>query len=146
VAQIRQAPINVQNVITYDVVVAVSNEDLRLFPGMTANVKILTGRASNVLRIPVAALRFRPLAKGAVPARPGAGLQKPSAQPALQTIYVLNERGEANPVRVKLGLSDGNYLQVVNGLTDGQRVVLGTASKTAPATVSPPGGTRRIGF
>ncbi len=60
VAQIRQAPINVQNVITYDIVIEVSNPDLKLFPGMTANATIFTGHASNALRIPKAALRFRP--------------------------------------------------------------------------------------
>ena len=59
VAQIRQAPINVQNVITYDVVIHVSNQDLKLFPGMTANVTIFTGHAANVLRLPKAALRYR---------------------------------------------------------------------------------------
>ena len=59
-AQIRQAPINVQNVVTYDVVVEVSNADLKLFPGMTANVKIVTGKAEHALRLPVAALRFHP--------------------------------------------------------------------------------------
>ncbi len=58
--QIRQAPINVQNVITYDVVIAVSNPDLKLFPGMTANATIFTSHASNALRIPKAALRFHP--------------------------------------------------------------------------------------
>ncbi|MEK6660413.1 MAG: efflux RND transporter periplasmic adaptor subunit, partial [candidate division NC10 bacterium] len=60
VVQIRQAPINVQNVITYNVVIGVSNQDLKLFPGMTANVKILVDRRENVLRIPIASLRFRP--------------------------------------------------------------------------------------
>ncbi|MGH7410866.1 MAG: HlyD family secretion protein, partial [Candidatus Methylomirabilis sp.] len=60
VVQIRQAPINVQNVITYNVVIGVSNQDLKLFPGMTANVKILVDRRENVLRISSAALRFRP--------------------------------------------------------------------------------------
>src|ERR1022692_711186 len=63
VSQIRQAPINVQNVITYDVVIEVSNPDLKLFPGMTANATISTGHASNVLRVPKASLRFRPRAK-----------------------------------------------------------------------------------
>jgi HlyD family secretion protein len=59
VFQIRHAPINVQNVITYDVVVRVDNPDLKLFPGMTANVRILTEKVSNVLRLPSAALRVR---------------------------------------------------------------------------------------
>ena len=62
VSQIRQAPINVQNVITYDVVVEVSNADLKLFPGMTANVKIVTGRVERALRLPAAAMRFHPAA------------------------------------------------------------------------------------
>src|SRR6202171_3008448 len=60
VTQMRQAPINVQNVITYDVVVAVPNPDLKLLPGMTANVKILTNKEDNVLKVPNIALRFRP--------------------------------------------------------------------------------------
>lgn len=59
VFQIRRAPVNVQNVITYVVVVRVDNPDLKLFPGMTANVRILTERVSNVLRLPSAALRVR---------------------------------------------------------------------------------------
>ena len=60
VSQIREAPINVQNVITYDVVVAVSIPDIKLFPGMTASVTILSSHVSRVLRIPKAALRFHP--------------------------------------------------------------------------------------
>jgi HlyD family secretion protein len=60
VVEIRQAPINVQNVVTYDVVVAVSNPDLKLFPGMTANVNVVVDHRDDVLRVPNAALRFRP--------------------------------------------------------------------------------------
>ncbi len=146
VAQIRQAPINVQNVVTYDVVVAVNNADLKLFPGMTANVKILTGQAANALRIPAAALRFHPVAKGAQPARPKTGANAAARTPALQTVYVLDQQGQPQPVRVQLGLSDGNYLQVLSGLTEGQRVIVGAVSKSAPSTSSPVGGTRRMGF
>ena len=139
VAQIRQAPINVQNVITYDVVVTVNNQDLKLFPGITANVKISTGRAASALRIPVSALRFRPAATKGTGGKPKTGL-------AAQTVYVLSKQGQPQPVRVQLGLSDGNYLQVLSGLNEGDRVVVGTLSKTAPSTTSPPGGTRRMGF
>ena len=57
---IRKAPINVQNVMTYDVVIGVANPDLKLFPGMTANVKIMIDRHKDVLKIPNAALRFHP--------------------------------------------------------------------------------------
>jgi HlyD family secretion protein len=136
VAQIRQAPINVQNVITYDVVVQVSNQDLKLFPGMTANVKILADRASGVLRVPNAALRFRPA--GATPAisAKGAPGQRPRGQAAQQqTIYVLDNRNLPQPVRVKPGISDGNYVAVTSGdLIEGQQVVVGTksASKAQP--------------
>src|SRR5213593_1215800 len=60
IAQVRNAPITVQNVVTYDVVVAVDNPELELKPGMTANVSITTAKRDQVLRIPVRALRFRP--------------------------------------------------------------------------------------
>ena len=60
VMQIRNAPITVQNVVTYDTVVAVSNQDLKLKPGMTATVSIISAERNGVLRIPNAALRFRP--------------------------------------------------------------------------------------
>jgi HlyD family secretion protein len=58
VTDVRKAPINVQNVITYDAVIGVSNPDLKLFPGMTANVKILVDQRPNVPRVPNAALRY----------------------------------------------------------------------------------------
>jgi HlyD family secretion protein len=60
ITQVRRAPVNVSNVITYTVVISVENPELRLFPGMTANTRIVTERADNVLRVPSAALRFRP--------------------------------------------------------------------------------------
>jgi HlyD family secretion protein len=109
VAQIREAPINVQNVITYDVVVVVSNEDLRLFPGMTANVSITVGKAQDALRIPKAALRFRPRV----------AVQQP------QSVSVLASNGQLTQVPVKTGLADANYLEVLGGLTEGQLVVIG---------------------
>ena len=58
--QIRNAPIVTQNVVTYVVVVGVDNRELKLKPGMTANVTIETARKENVLKIPSAALRFKP--------------------------------------------------------------------------------------
>jgi HlyD family secretion protein len=60
VMQVRHAPTNVQNVITYTVVINVDNPDLKLFPGMTANVRLVTDRLQGVVKIPAAALRFRP--------------------------------------------------------------------------------------
>lgn len=60
VMQVRNAPITVQNVVTYDTVIEVNNPDLKLKPGMTANVSIIIARRENALKIPNAALRFRP--------------------------------------------------------------------------------------
>jgi HlyD family secretion protein len=60
VKQIRRGPITVQNVVTYDVVVSVDNPELLLFPGMTADAEIVTDSRENVLRIPLAAVRFTP--------------------------------------------------------------------------------------
>lgn len=135
VAQIREAPINVQNVITYDVVIAVSNPELKLFPGMTANVTILTGHGSNVLRIPKAALRFRPRT----------GSKPPFAQQ--QTVYVLDTLGQPAPVQVKTGLGDANQVEIISGLlTEGQEVITGMAPKAGAATPQPTGGTKKLGF
>jgi len=136
VTQIRQAAINVQNVITYDVVVQVSNPDLKLFPGMTANVRILTDRLSGVLKIPNAALRFRPadaMQTQRGPRGPGQG----KGMPQVQTVYVLDDHGQPAPARVKLGIGDGNFVAVVSGLTEGQQVVVGTASKSGPSGTAP---------
>src|SRR6058998_2787120 len=60
VVQVRNAPITVQNVVTYDTVIGVSNPDLKLKPGMTANVSIIVAHKDNVLQIKNAALRYRP--------------------------------------------------------------------------------------
>ncbi len=132
VAQIRESPINVQNVITYDVVVQAGNEDLKLFPGMTANVTISVGRATNVLRIPKPALRFR-----------AAGGGRASATRQAQNITVLDPGGELKQIPVKTGLSDNNYVELVSGdLREGQLVVVGSGAP-APATGKAPG---RTGF
>jgi HlyD family secretion protein len=78
VTQIRKAAQNVQNVITYTVVVAVPNPEGKLLPGMTANVKLVTAEKPSVLKVPNAALRFRP---AGVERAPTAGRSAPSAAP-----------------------------------------------------------------
>ncbi len=138
VAQIRKAPINVQNVITYDVVVAVSNPDLKLFPGMTANVTILTGHASRVLRVPKAALRFRPR-----------GVPAPKQAQAAATVYIL-DHGQPRAVPVSTGLADANMVELTgDGLVEGQEVITGMAAKAGAASQPPaqgPRGTKRLGI
>ena len=86
-SQIRKAAINVQNVISYDVVLSVDNQQLRLFPGMTANVRVLTNTIRDVLKVPNAALRFRPAGArrplvGKEARKPSTSL-RPTARPIL---------------------------------------------------------------
>ena len=129
VAQIRQAPINVQNVITYDVVVGVPNPDLKLFPGMTANVKILTSQADTVLKLPNAALRFRPADLPAPTSVHAAGHKQQSDE---STVWVLGSDGNARPVKVTLGITDGLYTAVNSGdLKPGDQVITASLAKTA---------------
>src|SRR5215467_709965 len=78
VTQVRNAPITVQNVVTYDVVVQVANTDLRLKPGMTANVSFLVAERQDVIKVPTAALRFQP--EGAAPDTGSQGGPAPTPQ------------------------------------------------------------------
>jgi HlyD family secretion protein len=135
VSSIRKAPINVQNVVTYDVVIGVANPELKLFPGMTANVKILIDRHTDVLKIPNAALRFRPpdaapvKAQRATPATGGA--RRPAGQ---QTIWVMDPKGKPRPVQVTLGLTDGSYTEVSGGsLKPGDQAIVASFAKNAGA-------------
>ena len=83
VTDIRNAPMTVQNVVTYDVVILVKNPDLKLRPGMTANASILVAQKENVLKIPNAALRFRPEFAKREAAAPQKGSRGSSGTPCL---------------------------------------------------------------
>ena len=172
VVQTRNAPLNVQNVITYDVVIAAPNEDLALRPGMTANVVIETGRRDEVLRVPTAALRFRPPAdtrEGAAtrPERsPGARREHGAAgdgavggdtartahagaaDERAGRVWTLDS-GEPDPVRITTGLSDDQYTEVVSGpLREGQPVIVAVdrpVEHTATTGAQPPGFVQRPG-
>jgi HlyD family secretion protein len=140
VAQIRQAPINVQNVITYDIVIDVSNPDLKLFPGMTANATISTGHSANALRIPKAALRFRPVS---------ASRNQVPKQSSVQTVYVIDERGQPKGVQVRTGISDANHVEALgNDLAEGEEVITGTTGRPGTSGAQPQGNisTKKLGF
>jgi HlyD family secretion protein len=136
VVEIRKAPINVQNVITYDVVVAVSNPDLKLLPGMTANMTVMVDHRQDALRVPNAALRFRPA--DTVKERPAmSGSRVSGRQAPSQVVYVVGENGKPTAVPVTLGITDGVYTEVTGGkLSEGQEVITGLAQNTAQATSS----------
>ena len=77
IRQIRKSPVNVQNVISYTVVISAANPDLSLLPGMTANVRVVVERRDDVLKVANAALRFRPA--GAADSAPAAAAQPKAA-------------------------------------------------------------------
>ena len=104
VAQVRQAPITVQNVVTYDVVINVNNPDFLLLPGMTANARIISDEHDKVLRVPVQALRFS-LHEHKAAAAPEGG------KPHEQRVYVLRD-GKPERVAVKVGISDGTNTEI----------------------------------
>jgi HlyD family secretion protein len=119
VTQVRQAPITVQNVVTYDVVVGVPNPELLLMPGMTANITILLDRREDVLRVPVRATAFTP--------RHFFSFGSHSHQHSQRgpRVWILTDDGRLRPVRVMLGLNDGNNVEILRGdLKPGDEVVL----------------------
>jgi len=137
VNQVRNAPIVTQNVVTYDVVVGVDNKEMLLKPGMTANVSILTDTVDNVLKIPNAALRYRPSGKGKSDGK--AEGRKEAAGPR---VYVVGKGGAPQAVPVKLGISDGTFTQLVEGnLKDGDVLITEEirTKESAPAGGSPGG-------
>jgi HlyD family secretion protein len=248
VTQIRNSPITVQNVVTYDTVIGVTNSDFKLKPGMTATVSITTAQRTNVLKVPNAALRFKPpepatnqtvvarlLAKvglvkenkavttNAAPAvtaggtnkvetaqnttppltgneppeelmrrvremrdrgeepppeiraklrelfqsgalqRQGQGGRPPGgggsggrnrSSPAWRNLYVLTTNtppggGDPvvapDPIRVRLGITDGSYTEVLEGLKEGDPVITSVKLPAAQAAAAPPAGTSPFG-
>ncbi len=158
VVQVRNAPITVQNVVTYDTVIGVSNPELKLKPGMTANVSIIIAHKDDVLQIKNAALRYRPPNATPVPVetrktisragRPSAGHAGGAQQGAQRTVYVLSSGvGRPESRQIKTGISDGIVTEVVEGLKEGDRVVTAeigsTTAASSPAT-NPFGGARRF--
>ena len=133
VRQVRLNPTTVQNVVTYDVVVAVDNPDQILMPGMTAYVNVQVAQHKDVLTVPNAALRYRPADAAEVAAR-----AKPPARAEARsgTAYVL-EAGKLRVVPVQTGISDGRVTEIVAGdLKDGDAVVVGALENPAEASQS----------
>jgi HlyD family secretion protein len=149
VAQVRQAPITLQNVVTYDVVINFDNPQLLLKPGMTATTRIFTAERNDVLRVPDQALHFTPSGDGAQPAAPppqrapqgggfgpggmfgpggggGQQAQRPR-RPQAQTqsrVYLLRD-GAPVAVPVQIGLNDDAFAEVLGGeIKEGDQVIV----------------------
>ena len=149
VRQIRHGPITVQNVVTYDVVIGVPNPDRSLFPGMTADTHIVTDSRTNVLRVPLPAVRFNPEGWSAAKKQAGKGDGKGRGEgrkrdeegdgerashgegkggrhggASRSQVWVL-ENGALKPVAVSTGLDDGALIEVSGeGLREGDKVVV----------------------
>jgi HlyD family secretion protein len=145
VVQVRNAPITVQNVVTYDTVIGVRNPDLKLKPGMTANVSIIVAHKDDVLQIKNAALRYRPpdatpvetkQTRTSRPGRPGGGRGGAAQESrAERTVYVLpSGASRPKPAQIRTGISDGIITEVIEGLKEGDRVV---TAELAPTTNAP---------
>ncbi len=123
VSEIRNAPISVQNVVTYDVVINVANPELKLKPGMTANVTIVIDSKKDVVRIPNAALRFRPTE------RRGKGEQKREKGTGGSGVWVI-ENNKPKRIGVTTGISDGNYTELASDtIREGQELIVESLAK-----------------
>lgn len=164
VVQVRNSPTTVNNVVTYDCVIGVTNADYKLKPGMTADVSINVAHRDNALTIPNGALRFRPPEAAVVdtnslatsaPATNNAGnLASASGKhhsgghpraehPTIHTVYVLVDNGDdptLRAVQVKTGISDGISTEVVSGLEEGDKVVTSAVVPGATSEQSNPFG------
>lgn len=118
VKQVRQEATTTNNVVTYEVVISAPNADLKLKPGLTANVTIYTAERKGVLSVPSKALRFTP--------------QKETAG-KMKIVDVANAKNkvwtiEGNSIvahKVNIGMTDGTNTQIVGGIAEGTKVVTG---------------------
>jgi HlyD family secretion protein len=155
VRQVREGPITVQNVVTYDVVIDAKTDDLALFPGMTADAHIITAERSNVLRVPLPAIRFNPeglkrnprsggqgregsQGRGSGQGRAGGGsrdaAENHGAPGGPAQIWLLRG-GKLVSVRVHTGLDDGTLIEVAGeDLKADDVVVVNAVRPNAPPT------------
>jgi HlyD family secretion protein len=134
VGEVRNAPITVQNVVTYDVVVTADNADLSLRPGMTANVTITVASKADALRVPTGALRFRP----PVDARARGGAAAAAERKSGEQVWMLDAAGSPRPVAVTTGIQDERFTEVTRGLASGDRVIVAEHREPAPAASGSP--------
>jgi HlyD family secretion protein len=148
VTSIRLQPTVTQNVVTYTVIIDVSNKDLALLPGMTANITIAVRSAQNVLIVPSSALRFsppRPEGERQKAWAAGAEGRSREKRPGLDSAAMAKRRGgggrvfvlsgnELKRVKVVPGLSNGESTAVEGDLSPGQQVVVGTLGQNKAKT------------
>jgi HlyD family secretion protein len=118
VLQVRLQASTTSNVVTYEVVIDAPNPELKLMPGLTANVTIHTLEKNNIVTVPVRALRFTPESyEGTIPKK---------------CVWILNEEDTVEPIEVVTGSSDGINTEIISGVKAGDEVITGI--QTAPVT------------
>jgi HlyD family secretion protein len=154
VRQIRNSPTTLQNVVTYDAVVDVPNPELKLKPGMTANVSFVYAQRKDVIKIPSAALRFQPadqMTKTDAPSEKGdkgdkgKGRHHPGTNDP-RTVWLLRD-GKAVSASIHVGITDSSSVEVLDGLNEGDLVITDTTESDTKKTQQqmggqPPGGRR----
>jgi HlyD family secretion protein len=155
VRQVRKAATVVSNVVTYTVVISAANPELTLLPGMTANVRIVTAQKDKVLKVPNAALRFRPAdggdekkAAAAVSPAPTSAAAGPKGAGAGRgggggsgsgRVWIVGDDGQAKAVELRSGLTDGSMTEIVSGdIKDGQEVIVGQPTAAKPPSMPGP--------
>jgi HlyD family secretion protein len=156
VKQIRLAPQIVSNVVSYNVIISVANPDLLLKPGMTANVTVQIARHDNVLKVPTAALKFRPSFVGKKPpTTPGGALAgtpdstrqhgnvsggfnpNDSTRVKRSRVWVFDEKRNPRPVFVETGLVDGSFTEVISDrLAAGDTIITAQEGVVASTTTN----------
>lgn len=127
VRQIRLNPTNVQNVVTYNVVIDVDNPDKTLLPGMTAFVSLVEASKENVIRLPNSALSYKPSAEKAK--------EFSKEKPKGKVVYVLKD-GHPEATTVKTGITDGRNTEIISGLAAGDKVITGEVQTEKKAASS----------
>lgn len=126
VTQVRFSPTTTDNVVTYAVIVRVSNDKGLLMPGMTANVSLIVEERQDVIVVPNSAFRFKPADPSANQKQqgpPGMGAQT-VAEVKAPAVYVLNKKAPVR-IEVKKGISDGQNTEIISGLKEGDEVITG---------------------
>lgn len=173
IRQVRYAAKTDQSVVTYPVIIDVENPELKLRPGMTANVTIVTAKREDVLRIPASALRFKPTEDGSAAkssaggsggspvqgqSRRGSGKRETAKDSSSQetvpgiggTVYLKSATGKPEVRKVRVGLNDGTFAEILSGeIASGDTVIIGMTGKSSSQSGSSsipgmgPGGPRR---
>ncbi len=164
VSQIRLAPVTVQNVVNYTVIIDVPNPELKLMPGMTATVTILVTKKENVLRVPTVALRFQPPAEQIEVRKDSSSQQDDSARTerrkqfmqrmqesgggqssrqgggerAMARLWVQGKNKKLTSIPIRPGIVDGTFTEILRGqIEEGQEIVVGVLTQKPTTTATP---------